>query len=116
MTWKPVQMAGGMYRVAHLAGGVATYHQEDGAPWQAETKQAATRKAALLNCGGSPRRAITQDAIDAALPKLNLQPRTVRALRLVASGHTWKSAASSTGVTESGMLRAMRRIAVHLMS
>lgn len=105
-------MADGVNRVVDLTSGSATYHHDGGKVWESSTMQAASRKAALLNCGDTGR--LTVEQIDAAADRLNLRPNTVEALRLVAAGHTWRSASSTTGVTQSGMLRAMRRIAVHL--
>lgn len=111
MTWKHIRTTDGRFRVARLQSGTALYHAENGAVWECATRQAAVRKAQLLNLQQRP--TITMQQIADAESRLNLRPATVEALRLVASGNTWKSASSKSGITQSGMLRAIRRIAVH---
>lgn len=115
MTWLPLSMMDGNYGVARAANGAIEYLAgDDGQRWSSAKRQAARRKAEALNLAGStglPDRC-TEAELQSWVTGLHLSPAMLGALHLLlVQGCTWKAAAERSGVTESGVLRALRRIA-----
>lgn len=86
------------------------YHMEDGRRWERARYRDAQGKVDSLNGAGVPRRC-TPAEFSALVRHVPIQVRTRNALfAIMVEGRTWREAALLHCVTESGILRAMRRM------
>lgn len=114
MTWLIMQVPASGVRVGRLKNGAVEYRTgDDGRPIDYPTRQAARRAAEKLNVSELPSRC-TEAELARLVAGLHIRDKTMKALRLLlVDGCTWRSAAEQAGVTESGILRSLRRIVGH---
>lgn len=115
MTWLPMKTPES-YRVARLNGGKLQYDtMANGSPAAYLTRQAARRRAERLNVAELPS-PTTEAGFERLLSGLYITSPMRQALYdLLVQRTTWKAAALFNQVTESGMLRSLRRITAHNM-
>lgn len=116
MIWQPMRTPDG-YRVARLNSGSLEYERDDeGSQVLYTSRQAVRRRCERLNISRLPK-AMTQAELDQALWGLTVTPGMRQALtRLLVHADTWKRAAAGGGVTESGLLRSLRRMIAATMA
>ena len=114
--WLPMKTPAG-YRVGRLVNGRVEYRPDaSGAPALLADRQAARRAAERLNIGSLPSRCTEQELVSMA-SGLRIRNQMMQALRLLlVDGATWRHASEQAGVSESGILRALRRLASHAQS
>jgi hypothetical protein len=113
--WLVVRFTTGGYGVGRRddAAGIYYYSEAPGSGPKtfAEAEEARSLADTLNGRPALPRR-MTEDRFDEAIGHVNLTIEMKRALRaILVDGSTWRAAAERHGVTESGILRAMRRVA-----
>lgn len=110
MIWLPMKTPDG-YRVARVNGGAVEYERDaDGFYVLYTNRQAVRRRCERLNINRLPK-AMEPAELDQALAGLSVSPGMRQALtRLLIHADTWKQSAKAGAVTESGLLRAMRRM------
>lgn len=110
MSWLVMKTPEG-YRVGRLTSGAVQYQAgADGQPRLIASRQLAKRTAERLNVSMLPARCTPQE-LDAMVRGLRIMDKTMLALRLLLiEGHTWRQASCQSGVSQSGILRALRKI------
>lgn len=111
MTWLVMNVPAAGVRVGRLNNGSVEYRTDaSGQPIHYQTRQAARRAAEKLNVGELPSRC-TEAELLRMVSGLHVRDKMMLALRLLlVDGQTWRSAAEQSGVTQSGILRSLRRI------
>lgn len=113
--WRVVRFTTGGYGVGRSDDKVGVYYYANplgSPPKKFEDHEDAKLWADTLNGRPTLPRRMTEEQYLSATGHVNLTIEMRRALRaILVDGSTWKAAAESSGVTESGVLRAMRRVA-----
>lgn len=110
MIWLPMRTPDG-FRVARVTSAGLEYERDaDGAQVLYTNRQAVRRRCERLNINRLPK-AMEPAELDQALAGMSVSPGMRQAMtRLLVHADTWKRAAKAGQVTESGLLRAMRRM------
>lgn len=108
MKWTPIDMGGG-HAVCMTVGGQIIFCRQGGSIIRYPTL--ADAKAACRQLNGAPMDGASPESFEEAIAATPMHQPMVDALRdICVHGKTWKAAAEGNGVTESGILRAMRRL------
>lgn len=108
--WRTVRFGAGTYGVAKTSHGEIVYN---GAPRRHEftTIEQANEWAAKLNGDSPPMRRCQPGEFEDMTRHVRMYDKTRAALRsIIVDGWTWSRAAEQYDITESGILRAMRRV------
>lgn len=110
MSWLVIEAPGG-YRIGRILAGAVEYRAgADGKPHLLASRQLARRTAERLNVGALPAHCTPQQ-LDHMVRGLKIMDKTMLALRLLlVDGATWRQASLQSGVSQSGILRALRKI------
>jgi len=113
-TWKVVRLSDPQrYAVARVGGAAIEYHCEPGQQdrWTTRHLKKARSLVVLLNGRQPTRRLVSANEFASMIRHVSMRPRTIDALRdIMVNGKTWARASAYHRITESGILRAMRRL------
>lgn len=111
-TWAVARLRSGAYCVYRPEAGGLAYYAERGVRSEFDHAAGAEILRDLLNGRPSLPRACDANSFERLTGHITLRPPTRGALRaILVEGRTWKQAAAHHGVSESGILKALRRVA-----